>query len=204
MDKITNKYIAVSYQLFDTTKQNPVLIEETSNDAPFDFISGLGIALETFENKVINLNKGDKFEFDLTPDQAYGEFVQERVVTLDKSIFEIDGKFDSEHIVKDAIIPLQNADGNRFNGRVMEITDKNVVIDLNHPLAGKTLHFTGEIKESRIATPEEVAEYVKSLQGGHCGGGCENCGGHCGEDGEKEGGCCGGHGDHEGGCCKNK
>ncbi len=191
MDQKINKYIAVSYSLYDTTDGKSELIEQTQEGRPFDFISGLGIALEAFESQVLNLNKGDKFDFTLSPEDAYGEFVEERVVELEKQIFEIEGKFDDDHIKAGAIIPLQNADGDRFNGKVVEITDSQVKIDLNHPLAGKTLHFIGTIDESYVASNEEVGAYINKLNGGHCGGGCGNCGnGGCGDGcscGEGEG-----------------
>ncbi len=180
MDKKTNKYIAVSYSLYDVTDGKSDLIEQTQEGRPFDFISGLGIALEAFENEVTPLNKGDKFQFDLTPEQAYGEFMDEYVTDVDKKIFEIDGKFDDEHIQVGAIIPLQNAEGDRFNGKVIEIGAESVKIDLNHPLAGKTLRFCGSILESAEASNEQVAAYINEMNSHQCGG---NCGGNCGEDG---------------------
>jgi FKBP-type peptidyl-prolyl cis-trans isomerase SlyD len=71
--------------------------------------------------------------FTLTPEQAYGGYVEERVLDLDKQIFTIDGHFDSERIHKDAIVPLQNEDGNRFMGHVLDISEDKVKVDLNHP-----------------------------------------------------------------------
>ena len=54
--------------------------------------------------------------------------------------------FDSEHVKKDAQIPLQNEEGQRFWGRVTEITDTQVTVDLNHPLAGKNLFDRARIR----------------------------------------------------------
>lgn len=195
MEKNTNKYIAASYMLYDVTDGKKELVEQTTEDRPFDFISGMGIALEAFENALIELDKGDKFDFTLTPEQAYGEYNNEHVLDLDKGIFTINGKFDAEHIYKDAIVPLQNQEGNRFNGRVLDITDNKVKMDLNHPLAGKHLHFTGEIKDCHEASAAEVAEYAKILSGE---GGCDGCGGGCGEGGCNcgEGECNCGEGKH--------
>ena len=64
-----------------------------------------------------------------------------------------------------------------------------VVMDMNHPLAGCDLNFTGEVVESRPATNEELAE-VARMMGGGCGScGCGDCGDGCG-DHECGGGCC--------------
>ena len=148
-----------------------------------------------FENAIAPLAVGDTFDFTLSKDDVYGDYVAERVLDLSKDIFCIDGKFDDEHIYVDAIIPLQNQDGNRFMGHVLEINnDKNTVkIDLNHPLAGKTLNFVGAVVESREATNGEIQAMINHMTGG---GGCGGCGGGC------NGGCggCGG----DGGCdCEN-
>ena len=188
-----NKFIVLSYSLYDTTKGddgNEELIEKTQEDRPFIFVSGMGATLPSFEAQVVNLNKGDEFDFELTPDQAYGEHIEERVIELDKQIFTINGQFDAQHVQVGAIIPLQNEDGNRFNAVVKNITDEKVTCDLNHPLAGLKLNFCGQVLESREATAEEIAKMAQIISGeaGGCSGGCDNCGGDC-KDGNCEGGC---------------
>ena len=192
MEKQENKFIKASYQLYDVTDGGYELLEQTSDEAPFTFISGMDILLESFENQVVGLAVGEKFDFELSPEQAYGTHEDSRVVELDKEIFTVDGHFDDKNIYLDAIVPLQNEDGNRFNGQVIEITTDKVKVDLNHPLAGRTLNFQGEIIESREASNDEMAAFVGQLSGqGSCG-----CGGNCGD-----GGCgCGGEGGGSCGC----
>lgn len=215
MDNKKNLVISVSYQLYDVTDGQNELLEQTTDDRPFSFISGLGIALDAFEKQIVAHGQGENFDFTLTPAEAYGDYVDERVIDLDKSIFTIDGHFDDKHVYPDAIIPLQNENGQRFNGQVVEVTTDKVKIDLNHPLAGRTLNFRGQVIENREASNDELAAYVQQLQGGcgGCGGGCDDCesgcghhegkhhgDGHCGHHGEGHGdGHCGHHGD--GGCC---
>ena len=78
-------------------------------------------------------------------------------------------------------------------GRVVEVGEEKVKVDLNHPLAGESLFFKGEVIENRDATEEEINHLMKHLTGG-CGCNCDDCEGGCGHDHE---GC--GH-DHENGC----
>ena len=79
-------------------------------------------------------------------------------------------------------MPLQNADGQRFNGLIQKIGDAEVTLDLNHPLAGKALIFIGEVVDTREATKEEITATLKMLTGeGGCGCGCEDCEG-CGHE----------------------
>lgn len=183
-------YIAASYQLYDVSEGKNELLEETTEDQPFDFISGMGIALETFENQLVGLKEGNTFDFTIAPAEAYGDYYADHVTDLEKSVFTRNGKFDDEYIYVGAIVPLQNEEGERFNGHVLEITDTTVKMDFNHPLAGKTLHFKGEIKKIHEASAEEMAAYVSAMSHG-CGGGCGNCGGDCGGEDNCQGGGCG-------------
>ncbi|MBE6263325.1 MAG: peptidylprolyl isomerase [Prevotella sp.] len=200
MEKTPNKYIAVAYKLYAESEGKKVMVEEAPAEQPFNFVSGLAITIPEFEKAVVALNKGDEFDFVLDAAHAYGEHVAERVLDLDKKMFYVDGHFDDKNIYKDAIIPLQNEDGNRFMGHVLEVNDTIVKVDLNHPLAGKSLNFKGTVIESREISKEELQEYVNNLNAGGCGGGCDNCGGSCGgEHHHKDGECCGNH--KEGECC---
>jgi len=206
-----NKYIHAQYKLYDTSDGEPQLIEQTEEGNPFEFITGLGVLLDAFEEQVIDLETECNFDFTLSPAQAYGEYSEENVLDLDKEIFNVDGHFDDRNVQVDSIIPLQNEEGQRFNGRVLEVTSDKVKIDLNHPLAGRTLNFKGKILVNREPTSEELTKYVQMLSGNGCSEGCE-CGGHCGSGDNKEG-CCGkhehddehcGHHHHEDGHCCGK
>ncbi len=189
-----NKYITVAYKLYAPMEGNErELIEEATKEVPFQFVSGMGMALDAFESNICPLQPGDSFDFTLTEDEAYGPHVPEGVQALPKHVFEVDGKIDSKYIYEGAVVPLQNNEGERFNGTISEITDTTITVDLNHPLAGKALTFVGSVIESREATKEELQECIQALTGGGCGG----CGGGC-NGGDCGGGCGGGC---NGGCC---
>ena len=180
METIDNKYITVAYKLYTIEDGQKDFTEGAPKEHPFQFISGLGLTLEAFEEQVKNLNKGDKFDFIIKAEEAYGEYDDEHVIDLPKHIFEIEGKFDSEHIVEGAVIPLMTAEGQRINGSVVEVKDDVVVMDMNHPLAGCDLNFVGEVTENRPATNEELAEIARMMAGGGCSCGCDSCGSGCG------------------------
>ncbi|MBO4607267.1 MAG: FKBP-type peptidyl-prolyl cis-trans isomerase, partial [Prevotella sp.] len=84
MELQDNKYIAVAYQLYADIDGNRELIEETADGQPFIFITGMGITLPAFENNLATLDKDANFDFIIPQDEAYGEYVDERVVDLDK------------------------------------------------------------------------------------------------------------------------
>lgn len=197
MENKTNKLIAAQYQLFTISDNGErKLVEETTKEQPFVFITGFDAALDALEEHLENLNRGDKFDFELDKEKAFGEYETSRVIELNKEMFIVDGQFDSKNIFKGAQIPLKNEDGNFFIGTVLEIGDAAVKVDLNHPLAGKKLNFKGYIIENREATKDEIKTMLSHMNGGGCGGDCGGCEGGCGHH---EGGC--GHHDHEDGCC---
>ena len=175
-----NNYITVAYKLYVTDEKEDIredLVEECNEEHPFLFISNMGCVLPAFEKETIPLKAGEKFDFVIPCSEAYGEFNPELMFDVDKKIFEVDGVFDSEHIYEGNIIPLQGADGDRFNGTVIEIKDDAVTIDLNHPRAGQDLHFVGTVVANRPATTDEVAGMAEMMSGGGCDCGC--CGHDC-------------------------
>ena len=203
--------IKVSYSLFtieaDGTES---LVERATPSQPFQFITGIGVALDAFEARVRDLATQAEFSFTLPPEEAYGTYDEQHVVNLDRDMFCIDGKFDAKNIFPGNVIPLMNEDGNYFQGTILEVGAERVRVDLNHPLAGKTLKFTGFVVENRPATDEELQGALNMLSGEGCGCGC-GCGDdheHCHhEHGHEHGhGHCHHHGhDHgDGCCCKDK
>lgn len=195
MEQISNKYVSVSYELYsDNAEGVHELVEKAPVEHPFQFISGMGLTLDAFEEKIVPLNEGDKFDFFLEVEDAYGPYEQEHVIELAKEMFCIDGRFDKNMIYPGNVIPLVNADGNRFQGLILEVKEDVVVVDLNHPLAGRVLHFVGEVVVSRPATDDEIKGVVNMLSGEGCSCGCDGCGGDCHGDHEEETGCgcCGG------------
>lgn len=188
-----HKFLAVHYQLYSLENGEKKLIEQTSREHPFQFISGFGVSLQALERNVLYLGKGTQFDFTLKPEEAFGEYIPEGVHKLERSMFEIDGKFDAQNVYPGAIITLTDSEQNRFMARVAKVEPDGVTVDTNHPMAGKTLNFVGEMIENRPATDDEVNALIK-----HMTGGCGGCGGHCGDGGCGDGDC--GDGCGEGGC----
>lgn len=191
MEEKKNLFIATTYKLETIENGEKKLIEEATEERPFVFISGFGIALEAFEKNLVELKKDETFDFTLMQEEAYGAYIEDRVLDLDREMFCINGHFDHDNIYVDAVVPLQNEDGNRFMGRVLAISDDKVKMDLNHPLAGKDLNFSGKIIESREATNEEIQQIINHMSGEGCGCGCGECGDDCNHDHSEEGCGCG-------------
>ena len=177
-----DKIVSLTYDLtVDNEDGQKELMEAATKENPLTFMYGMGMMLEAFEKNIEGLKVGDKFSFELSPEEAYGEYIEANVAELPKKIFEIDGKFDTERIAEGLTLPMMDSSGNRLMGSVLEIKPDVVVMDFNHPLAGETLQFDGEVIDIHEATPEEIAALTQE-------GGCD-CGSCDCEPGEEGCGC---------------
>lgn len=177
MEKIKpGKYVEITYDLYQINPDgSEKLVHQVDPEDPEKFVFGVTRGMiEPLEKALDGKEPGDKYEVSVKADEAFGPYDPEQVVTLEKEIFMVDGKFDADMVKAGSLVPMMTADGFRINGLVKEVTDKEVVMDFNHPLAGKDVLFKGEVKTVRDATPEE-------LQPAHgCGCGCHDHG--CGDD----------------------
>ena len=197
-----NKVVAVSYQLEVEGK----IADQSAPGNPLEYIHGSGMLLPKFEGAIEGKEPGDGFDFVLSPEDGYGTYDPRYLVELPKTAFAIDGQVREDLLVVGRTIPMLNQAGQVVQGTVNKVTDSTVTMDFNHPMAGKTLHFTSKVESVRSATDKELTEglhgeYLPQEEGcGGChGGGChkedgECCGkgdGHCHKDGEGEGCGCG-------------
>ena len=179
--KITaNKSVSAEYELYvDGEVEGELeLMEKATEQQPLSFIYGVGMMLPKFEENLFGMQVGDKFDFVINNEDAYGPYDDESVLDLDRAIFEVDGKLDEEMIFEGNVVPLMDGDGNRINAHVVSISDTHVKVDLNHPLAGENLHFKGSVLEVREASEKELA----AIMGGGCGCGSGGCGSGCGDN----------------------
>lgn len=182
-----NKMVSLTYDLHYDDAEGE-MIEQATSEKPLSFVFGTGLMLPKFESYLDGLEAGNPFEISLQDVDAYGELDENAIVDLPKHIFFIDGEFDEEMIAEGNTVPMMSTSGQKLNGLVLEITDDTVKMDFNHPLAGETLFFKGQILEVREATDDEIAATL----GGGCGCGSGGCGsGGCGCDDEEcgEGAC---------------
>ncbi len=161
-----NTVVSLSYVLKRDNAQGDI-VEETRAGDPLVFLYGNGQMLPKFEEHLNTLKAGDKFEFTLTSDDAYGEVDDEAIIDLDKSIFEVDGKIDSEMLAIGNVIPMRDDQGHMLQGTVVSVNKDFVRMDFNHPMAGNVLHFTGKVIEVRTATDEELSHGHAHGAGGH-------------------------------------
>lgn len=145
--------VSLTYDLYVNNEQGTEeLVESATLEQPLTFLFGAGQMLPKFEENLSTLSTGDAYDFRLSAEDAYGEINEEAVANLPKEMFQ--GQ-DLPEI--GSILPLQDNQGNHFQGQVVSIAEDGVIVDLNHPMAGQALHFKGNIVNVRPATPEELS-----------------------------------------------
>jgi len=177
-----NKIVSFDYALRDTN--NEVL--DISGSDPMVYLHGHENIISGLENALEGKKVGDSFKVLIPAAEAYGEWNDKLSTTVPRSSF--DGvKELAEGMQFEARFP----NGNQIV-TVTKITENEITVDGNHPLAGMDLNFDIVIREIRDATEEEIAH--GHLHHGH--GNCDSC--HP-DDGCHSDDCC-----ENDGCCRGK
>lgn len=177
--KIENdKFVGVTYDLHLNLAEPA--IETVGEDDPLTFITGAGMLLPKFEDKLMDLSNGDHFEFTIKSEDAYGVFNLESIFDLPMQIFMSEGKPREDLLVIGNVIPIRDQSGRVQNGKIIEIGNETVKMDFNHPLAGKDLIFKGKVTEVREVTEEDRNRFFAPQGDGCSGCSCDSSG--CGSD----------------------
>jgi FKBP-type peptidyl-prolyl cis-trans isomerase SlyD len=152
-----NTVVSLTYELLDT---DGTTIEKT--DAPIEYLhGGYDGIFPLVEQALAGKSAGETCRIRLEPDDAFGDYDSELV-----------------HLEPRNKFPDNIAVGMQFEGRgeesgssliytVTDIADGKVVVDGNHPLAGKTLTFSCTVESVRSATSEELSHGHVHGDGGH-------------------------------------
>ena len=143
-----NAVVEFSYEL----EVDGQIVDQAPKERPLDYIHGTGGLLPKLEEHIEGMEPGDSFEITLAPEDAYGEVDPQRVIDLPKAAFEVNGEIREDLLIPGNVIPMLNSMGAVIPGKVLEVTEESVKMDLNHQMAGKTLHFKGEVLTVREAT----------------------------------------------------
>lgn len=161
--------VSLEYTL---TVDNEVI--DQSGGKPLEYLQGYHNIIPGLERALTGMGMGESRDVIVAPVDAYGEYDPEAVYELPKSQFP-----PSFNLKVGAQLRVRADDGHVLNAHVTRIDGETVKIDLNHPLAGKTLFFRATIARIRPATEDELAA-------GRLGGSCSSCGSSSGCSGSCE------------------
>ncbi|MBW6442682.1 peptidylprolyl isomerase [Patescibacteria group bacterium] len=119
-------------KLFDSSKKE-------GQSQPLKFKVGSGEVIGGFDNAVLGMEKGESKDFSIEPSEGYGEIKEDLKKEIPKSVLpkNPEGKEPSPGM----ILILQGPNGERIPARIDRVTEENILLDLNHPLAGEKLFF---------------------------------------------------------------
>ena len=122
-------------EVFDTSKHG-------DHSHPLEFQVGSGQMIAGFDKAVIGMKKGEEKEIKIFSKEGYGEHKPELAREFPRSMLPTD-----QEPKVGMTIMVGTPDGKQFPARIAELTKDKVKIDINHPLAGKTLIFKIKILE---------------------------------------------------------
>jgi FKBP-type peptidyl-prolyl cis-trans isomerase SlyD len=128
-------------------------IDRSETGSPLNYLHGHQQIISGLENALTGMKLGDEKEVVVKPEEGYGERDENQVQSLPRSAFPPD-----LNLAEGEVLNLRDGQsGQVFQAQVIEVTPSEIILDLNHPLAGETLYFQVRIADLRPATAAELA-----------------------------------------------
>ncbi|WP_309888610.1 peptidylprolyl isomerase [Archangium sp.] len=127
------------------------LIDESDPGDPLVYLHGYEEIVPGLENALAGKKAGDSLKVQVKPEDGYGEYDPDGVEEVPREEFPPDMELE-----EGGVVTATDEDDEEVEFLVKKLNEKTVVVDFNHPLAGKTLHFEVSVREVRAATAEEL------------------------------------------------
>ena len=160
MSTINNNQVVQFHYTLKDDEGN--IIDQSPEGQPLAYLHGYQNIIPGLEAQLVGKAVGDKFTASVEPADAYGEFDDAAVQEVPRENFQ-----GVVNVQAGMQFQSQTEDGHVMLVTVKDVQDDMVIVDANHPLAGKKLHFDVEIADIREATPEELQHGHAHGAGGH-------------------------------------
>lgn len=162
-----NQIVSIEYEV----KDGDTVVDSNVGGAPLVFMFGKGQIIKGLEDGIVNMTAGEKGDVLVDPANAYGELDEDATQEVPKD------QFAGIDLELGMTLYGQGEDGGTVQVTVKEIAEETIVIDFNHPLAGKALMFSVTVNSIRDASAEEAmsgipSENKQEESGESCGTGC--------------------------------
>jgi len=151
--------VSIHYTLRDDTGE---LLDTSSGDEPLVYLHGAENIVPGLERALDGHTVGDRLTVEVAPADGYGEATSKGPQAVPRDQFPADAD-----LFAGMQIYAETESGDGFPLWIVEVSDDQVMLDSDHPLAGATLHFEVEVTEIRPATAEEIAHGHPHGPGGH-------------------------------------
>lgn len=139
--------VSLDFNLFVDGKE----VDSSKETGPIQFIQGYGNIISGLEKELYGMAIGEKKHLEIKAAEAYGEYDEEAVIDVPRSDFP-----DDIPLNPGVEIEIENQEGELYTAIISKVLDDKVILNFNHPLAGKDLIFDVKVVDLRTATPEEL------------------------------------------------
>ncbi len=122
------------------TLEDGTVFDTSEGKAPLEFTIGDGKVIPGFEEAVVGMQVGEKKQVAISSEKAYGERNEEMVITAPRSQVPPDLEVEVGQMLQ-----MGAPSGELINVTVVDMTDSEITLDANPPLAGKQLNFNIEL-----------------------------------------------------------
>ena len=121
---------------YTLTLTDGTIVDQSAKGSPFEYIQGQGQIISGLERQLSGLVKGDEKDVEVTPEEAYGVIDPNAIQEVQKNSLApgVEPKVGMQ-------LRGQNPEGKPISAVIKEVKKETLVVDFNHPLAGKTLRF---------------------------------------------------------------
>ena len=128
------------------------VVDSSEGGEPLQFIQGMGHIIPGLEHELYNMQVGESKNIIVSAKDGYGETDETAFMDVPREAFP-----DNVPLNKGTELELRDQSGNPVYARIDDVSDQNIRLNMNHPLAGKELNFDVKIADVRDATDEEVS-----------------------------------------------
>jgi FKBP-type peptidyl-prolyl cis-trans isomerase SlyD len=150
-------HVTISYTLFD---QEGTQVTDDGERVTISYVHGYGQILPALERGLAGEARGTHLSVVAEPEDAFGPHESDGVFEIDREGLELEG---GEKLEPGVEVVASGPDG-EFLMRVLEVRPDSLLVDTNHPLAGKRVRFEVDVLEVRAATDVEVEEAQRSAE----------------------------------------
>ena len=124
-----------------TLTVNGKVVDSSAGRGPLEYVHGSGQIIKGLEEELTQMNVGDKKTVLIKAEKAYGPVLEEAIKRVPKEAIN-----NAAQLKVGDMVGASNG-SHTFRAVVKEISDKEITLDFNHPLAGQDLTFEVEVKE---------------------------------------------------------
>ena len=153
-EKTVEQGNVVAFEYTGTFEDGSVF-DSSEEEKPMEVLAGKGMLIKGLDDVLVGMNVGDEKEVNLTPDDGYGHPRDELVQTVPKSQL-------GDEVTPEVGMTLgvQSPDGQVFPAVIKEVKDDDIILDANHPLAGKNINFKIKVVDTRVPSEEDIKKFT--------------------------------------------